>query len=1792
MPDPAQAHSYVASVDDLRSNAIEVSAEEWVVNLASDSAILAAGRTAALTATTNQDLSNTNHDLELFIFNVTTGGLVASCSSGSVCSARTDAFYQDDTRTQTFVAVVGRSGSPSTPDDVVDPQGTSSLVSVYRAGWQMDIVGTDGEVSAGDTVHIGVTVDQDLSDTNGLYAIHIFDVVTDTRVAYCTTGASCQADILWDASSPNGASYVAFVASAGTSPHVDALENVQYARGSSVSSKAWQVSLASNKTTAAAGESTTITATANQNVGLTGGKLALYIVEWAQGTIVRTCTTGVTCTVDDFFYKDSDAPYAAHSYQAIVGEPGATDPYAIQGSRARSSENVRVDSTGWTMGMDLTASGAGRFQFTATTNQNLTATNGQLGVYLWNSETGQLEDTCFDGDRCLLTAQHNSQRGYYAALASRPPTLPATASDLRSWYASTAISWEPESGGPVIGPVLPGESMGGGNPAEKGCQCAHADPVNSATGEFYENLIDLSIPGTGPALHLTRSYSSAAASDNGAFGFGWTGNVGTHLRTVIEPEAPGDLPRQVEIVQENGATVLFTRSDAGDYQAPDRVNATLAYDVSADAWIFVRDFTLTFTLNAEGQLLDVADAHGNKLAYTHDAEGHVASISASGGRNISLLWQDGRIARASDSAGRTTSYEYNLSGDLVAVIDPAGSRVTYDYSADHKLVTQTSPIGGSTVNIYDSTNRVVSQMDPVGRTTTFAYTYPGFGDERQTTITKPDGSATVEIYRRGLMVSQTSAADTADSRTTTLAYDSSLNVTSATDAAGATTGYTYNAAGRKLSETNPLGHTSHWVYNSHGDVTAQTDALGRETTYEYNESRDLVESRSAGNRVIKWTHRPDGLVATEEDARGETTSYAYTLQGWLSSTEDPGGNITTFEYNAAGKVTSTTNAVGATTSMTVDRSNRYTGITNALGATTQYAYDAAGNLTSSIDPVGATTTTTYDLAGQKSSSTDPHGTITDYAYSATGNLTSVTSAGTTSSNEYDVFGQQTTSTDGLGRSTHYSYDKAGRLANTTLPSGSTRVLEYDVAGQVVRSADGLGRATLITYDEAGQPIANTDPLGRTTRTTYTPDGEPDATTFADESVEKHEYGPTGAVSSFHNADGKKTSYSYDSRGQLLAKTEPGGLRTAYTYDAGGQLSSLTKPDGTAASYTYDAAGQLTGLDFHGSTVSDAVYVYDAAGRRTSMADATGNSTYEYDIGGRPVRETNGAGATLRYAYNQAGQLERITYPGDREVLYEYDHAGQTTKLTDWEDRTTEFRWDLDGHLASQAAPNGVTQARSYDAAGQTTAISTSTAADVLSALTYDYDAAGQVIADRSVDSITAANAYSYDRIGQLTGVDNGTTPGSYAATPAGLLTSTALDGDLTYNAAQQLTAFRPADGPETLYGYDANGSRTSASTAAPTSASAAYAYSPAAALASVTLPTGESIAYTADGDGLRQSRTSDNTTVHFLWSTASDIPLLLDDGESTFIYGPTTTPIAQVDKDSGRIGYLHTDLLGTPETITSDTGAVVGRSTYDEYGIRTGHTGTDDTSIGYTGNLTDSATGLVYLRARDYDSVTKQFLTVDPAVDITKQPYAYVGNSPLLNTDPTGLCSFSTATSYCGKSTVPIVPSAEQIRQVRGDAALDCQVAQLQKRSYAQMEPWQRFLYDSVVRGQQELHRAVQPGLPLLAMAFGGGLGGRAANTVGEIRAVAASARPAALTVSFGHGARHLEGTNLSAAAVESAIERHLAQLAQGGPLGGHYGEVVVDGTTIQYRAFPLTDDSINVGTYYVPKPSESILKQ
>ena len=93
----------------------------------------------------------------------------------------------------------------------------------------------------------------------------------------------------------------------------------------------------------------------------------------------------------------------------------------------------------------------------------------------------------------------------------------------------------------------------------------------------------------------------------------------------------------------------------------------------------------------------------------------------------------------------------------------------------------------------------------------------------------------------------------------------------------------------------------------------------------------------------------------------------------------------------------------------------------------------------------------------------------------------------------------------------------------------------------------------------------------------------------------------------------------------------------------------------------------------------------------------------------------------------------------------------------------------------------------------------------------------------------------------------------------------------------------------------------------------------------------------------------------------------------------------QINNSTGTVLYLHHDQQGSTRLLTGSTGKTEATFTYDAYGNKTGSTGTNTTPMGYDGQYTNTDTGLIYLRAREYDPATAQFLSVDPEVEQTRE---------------------------------------------------------------------------------------------------------------------------------------------------------------------------------------------------------------
>ena len=166
-------------------------------------------------------------------------------------------------------------------------------------------------------------------------------------------------------------------------------------------------------------------------------------------------------------------------------------------------------------------------------------------------------------------------------------------------------------------------------------------------------------------------------------------------------------------------------------------------------------------------------------------------------------------------------------------------------------------------------------------------------------------------------------------------------------------------------------------------------------------------------------------------------------------------------------------------------------------------------------------------------------------------------------------------------------------------------------------------------------------------------------------------------------------------------------------------------------------------------------------------------------------------------------------------------------------------------------------------------------------------------------------------------------------------------------------------------------------------------------------------AATYDGNGLRASATTtpsggSSTTQNFVWDTVAPTARLLMDSGNAYIYGLSATPAEQVKLSTGAITYLVPDTLGSVRGIVSSAGTLTASASYDAWGNPQTSGGLNSyTPFGFAGAYTDP-TGLMYLINRYYDPGTGQFISLDPDVRQTQQPYAYANGNPVSNTDPSG----------------------------------------------------------------------------------------------------------------------------------------------------------------------------------------------
>jgi len=821
--------------------------------------------------------------------------------------------------------------------------------------------------------------------------------------------------------------------------------------------------------------------------------------------------------------------------------------------------------------------------------------------------------------------------------------------------------------------------------------------------------------------------------------------------------------------------------------------------------------------------------------------------------------------------------------------------------------------------------------------------------------------------------------------------------------------FKYDASHRITSITDGRSGKTTNEYDGSNRVVSQTDPAGRTLDFEYEAFHTQITNKATGAVTDEWftsSNEPYSITHGYGTADATTATFSYNEAGQLVSQTDGNSHTTTYGYDANGNKTSEKDAAGET-KWVYNATHDVISTTTPRGETTTIKRDANGNVESVARPGPEETTQTstfsYDKYGQLESVTDSLKRTWSYGYNAQGDRTS--------------------EADPLGDTQTRGYDEDSRLSSIVAPRGNVEgakpteyeiTMERDPQGRLLKATDQLGRTTEYAYDGNGNLEAKTDANGHTTKYAYNPDNQQTKIEKPNGATLKTGYDGAGQVTSQTDANEHTTTYIRNVLEQPVEVINPLGRKTLQEFDAAGNLKSITDPAERKTSYTYDAVNRLTVVDYSEEAATDTSFEYNTDGKVTNMIDGTGESTFTYDQLDRLTQAEDGHGNLVGYGYNLAEELTSISYPNGKSISRAFDGAGRLESITDWIGGTTTFSYDAGSNLEGISFPVGTgnVDEYSYDRADGMSKATFTKGAETLASLSYSRDELGQIEKEtgKGLPGPEELN-YGYDENGRL--IKAGV--GSFEYDPADNLTK-GLGSTNAYDAASQLET-----GTTITYSYNKLGERTKATPEA--GPATTYKYDQTTHLTLVERPEeGEAPAinesFVYDGSGLMASKTSGGTTHYLTWGLSSTLPLLLSDGQNSYIYGPGGLPVEQISSKEAAT-YLHHDQLGSSRLLTGNSGEATATFTFSPYGALEASTGSSTTPIGFAGQYTDEQAGLQYLRARFYDPATAQFLTADPIVALTRAPYAYARSNPLTFIDPSGMGACILGFISCGESDDP-----------------------------------------------------------------------------------------------------------------------------------------------------------------------------
>jgi RHS repeat-associated protein len=444
------------------------------------------------------------------------------------------------------------------------------------------------------------------------------------------------------------------------------------------------------------------------------------------------------------------------------------------------------------------------------------------------------------------------------------------------------------------------------------------------------------------------------------------------------------------------------------------------------------------------------------------------------------------------------------------------------------------------------------------------------------------------------------------------------------------------------------------------------------------------------------------------------------------------------------------------------------------------------------------------------------------------------------------------------------------------------------------------------------------------------------------------------------------------------------MTESFEYDAEANVKSHTDFRGKVSQYTFDRHypnGRPTAKIPDPTLGEPSVgYTYYSNGPRQTMTDASGTTTYTYDLRDRLHTKATPEG-TLTYTYDPSGNVASIdsSNANGTSVGYAWDAANQLASVTDNRlGGQTTAAYTATGRPASLTQPNGVGVSYGYDSLDRVLSMAWKKgAASPFASWAYTYNDRGQRLSSTELSGREAA--YGYDVASRLT-----------SETITGDPSGASGNGALTYNVdpagnrssrASTLASLGPqsfsydANDELTTDSYDPNGNTTS-------SGGHIYRYDFENRLVSKD---GGAVVVVYDGDGNRVSKTAGGVTTKYLVDELNPTSYLQVMDEVSggavqvrYTFGNMLISQTRSPTTSPATSFYGYDAHRSIAFLTDSTGAETDTYTYDAWGNLISRVGNTPNDRFFLAEEFDPDLGLMHLRARQYDPATGRFVTSDP----------------------------------------------------------------------------------------------------------------------------------------------------------------------------------------------------------------------